>query len=120
MKNIKLWSEWDILKARYGSNNQYKKRTVSVYDWDDFEDYLHNMDYDIMTGYVQDVKFRFRCRKTGNIGIIYTKRSGNLLAHNVCAEYNRSRGNITGEVHFKDNYQNGLRFDGKKKEYWNE
>lgn len=95
-------SEWEVLKARYGSNRQYLNRKISVYDWEDFKNYLVDSGADVFDVCVQNEMFRFKLN--GELGIVYNKGSGSLLAHNMAAEYNRANNEETLEVALKDEY----------------
>lgn len=97
-------NDWDVLKARYGSNRQYKSRNISISNsqMEEFQNFLIDNGYDILTEKNQDEMFRFR--KGRKIGIVYEKRSGNLLAHNMAAEFHRLVGQDSMELYLKDQY----------------
>jgi hypothetical protein len=97
-------NDWDILKARYGSNRQYKSRTISISNsqMNEFKNFLVDCGCDVMTQSKQDELFRFK--KGNEIGIIYERKSGNLLAHNMAAEFHRLIGQDSMELYLKDQY----------------
>lgn len=83
-------NEWEKLKSRYSSNKQYAKRKVlfNNQDKEDFVNYLINMGAEIILEPKQSESFRFRLN--GDLGIVYTKGSGNLLAHDMGYKYDCS------------------------------
>ena len=86
-------NEWDRLKARYWSKGAYAKRRVieGFYsNKEDFVNFLVDEGAEIILEPKQSEEFRFRLN--GELGIVYTKGSGNLLAHNMGIKYNDSRG----------------------------
>ena len=99
-------NEWEILKARYGSNRQYANRQIALCgsQWEDFQNYLIDLGADIFDLKIQNEKFRFKMN--GKLGIVYEKHSGNLLAHDMAAEYNRSINQDSMELYLKDQYYN--------------
>lgn len=103
---IKIMSDWDELKARYGSKRQYLNRKIALtgYQWEDFKNYLIDLGADIFSECAQNEMFRFKLN--GQLGIVYEKHSGNLLAHNLGAEYNRLIGQDSMELYLKDCYYN--------------
>ena len=102
-------NEWAELKDRYGSNRQYLNRCIALSgsQWDDFKNYLIDLGADIFLDSAQNEMFRFKLN--GKLGIVYDKRSGNLLAHNMGAEYNRLIGQDSMELYLKDNYYNKVK-----------
>lgn len=97
-------NEWVELKARYGSNRQYINRKIAISgsQIDDFKNYLIDLGADIFNESKQNELFRFKIN--GQLGIVYEKYSGNLLAHNMGAEYNRLIGQDNMELYLKDLY----------------
>lgn len=97
-------SEWEILKARYESNRQYLNRSLSLCgsQWDDFKNYLIDQGADVFDLKIQNEDFRFKLN--GSLGIVYEKGSGNLLAHNMAAEFHRLIGQDSMELYLKDQY----------------
>lgn len=97
-------NDWEILKARYGSNRQYLNRDLSLcgYQWDEFKNYLVDSGADVLDMKIQHEKFRFKLN--GGLGIVYEKGSGNLLAHNMAAEFHRLIGQDSMELYMKDQY----------------
>lgn len=97
-------NDWEILKARYGSNRQYQNRSLSLCgsQWDDFKNYLVDLGADVFDSKIQNEMFRFRLN--GELGIVYEKGSGNLLAHNMAAEFHRLIGQDSMELYMKDQY----------------
>lgn len=97
-------NEWAELKARYGSNRQYQNRSLSLcgYQWDDFKNHLVDLGADVFDLKIQNEMFRFKLN--GELGIVYEKGSGNLLAHNMGAEFNRLIGQDSMELYMKDQY----------------
>ena len=83
-------NEWDVLKKRYGSNRQYAQRKVlsSKSHFHDFVEFLIHKGADISSKPAQDEALRFHLN--GEIGIVYTKGSGNLLAHDLGIQYQDS------------------------------
>ena len=79
--------DWQILRSRYGSNKQYKNRSIGVSNsnWEDFLNFLVDTGADILTDLAQDEKLRFRLN--GELGIVYEKGSGNLLAHDMADKF---------------------------------
>lgn len=83
-------SEWDRLKARYSSKGQYAKRKVIdgfFSNKDNFINFLVDQGAEIMLEARQSEEFRFRLN--GELGIVYEKGSGNLLAHDMGIKYDR-------------------------------
>lgn len=97
-------NDWEILKARYGSNRQYLNRSMSLCgdQWDDFKNHLVDLGADVFDLKIQNEKFRFKLN--GELGIVYEKGSGNLLAHNMAAEFHRLIGQDSMELYYKDQY----------------
>lgn len=84
-------NEWEKLKNRYGNKTTYKHRKVLVNrdDFEDFQDYLINVcGAEIQAVPKQDEALRFKL-PDNNLGIIYGKGSGNLIAHNLGMRYCR-------------------------------
>ena len=81
-------SEWERLKARYWSKGAYVKRQVieGFYsNKEDFVNFLVDEGAEILLEPKQSEEFRFRLN--GELGIVYTKGSGNLLAHDMGRKY---------------------------------
>lgn len=80
-------NEWQKLEARYASKKLYAKRKVlfNKQDKDDFVNYLIDSGAEIILEPKQSEAFRFRLN--GELGIVYTKGSGNLLAHDIGYKY---------------------------------
>ena len=98
-------NDWEILKARYGSNRQYLNRELAICGsekWEEFKNFLIDQGADILTRSIQNEKFRFKLSK--KIGIVYENHSGDLLAHNMGAEFNRLIGQDSTELYYKDQY----------------
>jgi uncharacterized protein YaaW (UPF0174 family) len=97
-------NEWAELKARYASNKKYQDRSIFIFDnqMEDFKNFLVDNDADILDSNIQDELFRFKMKD--KLGIVYKKKSGNLLAHNMAAEYHRSIGLESMELYLKDLY----------------
>lgn len=88
--NITTLNDWGKLKKRYGSNRQYSQRKVisSKIHFHDFIEFLIHLGADISAKPMQDEALRFHLN--GEIGIVYTKGSGNLLAHDLGIRYQKS------------------------------
>jgi len=97
-------NEWEELKLRYGSNRQYLNRNISISSSkiEEFKNYLIDCGADILLDFKKNEMFRFKLN--GNLGIVYSKGSGNLLAHNMAAEFHRMIGQDSTELYLKDQY----------------
>ena len=102
-------NEWQELKERYGSNIQYANRALALSGskLEDFKNYLVDTGADVFDLKIQNEMFRFKLN--GKLGIVYEKLSGNLLAHNIGAEYNRLIGQDSMELYLKDSYYNKIK-----------
>lgn len=76
-------NEWKKLRSRYTSNNQYTKRQVLTIrgDLEDFSNWLIDQGAEVLLNPCQYESLRFRLK--GELGIIWDKGSGNLLAHDM-------------------------------------
>ena len=85
-------SEWDRLRARYSSKGQYLNRKVLFKrgDFEDFSNWLVDQGAEVLSEPKQDEALRFRLN--GELGIVYGKGSGNLLAHDLGYKYDQYRG----------------------------
>ncbi len=98
-------NDWEILKARYGTSSAYKNRKIidNGADYEDFQDYLINTcGAEIQANPKQDEAMRFKM-PNGDLGIIYGKGAGNLIAHNLGMRYCRDNG-----VELPPNYSSSL------------
>lgn len=85
-------NEWMKLKSRYQSNKQYERRKVILkqIDFEDFKNYIIDLGAEIALEPCQSESLRFYLNN--EIGIVYSKGSGNLLAHNLGIDYQKSIG----------------------------
>ena len=76
-------SERRRLRARYSSINQYSKRQVlkSKKDLEDFANWLVDQGAEILLNPCQHESLRFYLNN--ELGIVWSKGSGNLLAHEM-------------------------------------
>ncbi|MFU8928335.1 hypothetical protein [Acinetobacter puyangensis] len=89
---MSVMNEWKLLNRRYGSNRQYERRKVlsSPIHFHDFVEWLIDQGAEISTKPKQDEALRFYLN--GKLGIVYTKGSGSLLAHDLGIKYQKSIG----------------------------
>ena len=80
-------SERRRLRARYSSINQYSKRQVlkSKKDLEDFANWLVDQGAEILLNPCQHESLRFYLNN--ELGIVWEKGSGNLLAHDMGIAY---------------------------------
>lgn len=83
--------EWEKLRARYKSLTQYSKRRVlsSKKDLEDFANWLVDQGAEIQLKPCQHESLRFY--KDGELGIVWNKGSGNLLAHDMGIAYQEGK-----------------------------
>ena len=82
---------WKILKGRYSSNEKYRDRKVirSPSDLEEFKDFIINScNCQILSRDFENEAFRFKRGK--DIGIVYSRGGGNLLAHDLGMKYDSS------------------------------
>ena len=85
VKNIPL-NEWQILRRRYGSTRSYKNRiALQTSKLEEFSNWLVDMGADVYSKTEQNEILRFR--HNGVLGIWYVSGSGNLLMHDLAAEF---------------------------------
>ena len=84
--------EWGKLRARYGSNNQYARRQVlkSIGHIEEFKEWISSIGGEVLSDRMQYESFRFYI--DGNLGIMYEKGSGNLLAHDLGIKFYKQQG----------------------------
>ena len=84
-------NEWQKLRNRYGSINQYSKRQVlkSKKDLEDFANWLIDQGAEILLNPCQNEALRFYLNN--ELGIVWDKGSGNLLAHDMGKTYEESK-----------------------------
>ncbi|ENZ1199449.1 hypothetical protein ABFK62_15440 [Acinetobacter baumannii] len=84
-------NEWETLRSRYGSNKQYAKRQVLTRrnDLEDFANWLVDQGAEILLNPCQYESLRFYLN--GELGIVWDKGSGNLLAHDMGKAYEASK-----------------------------
>ncbi len=93
-------SEWRKLRARYTSISQYSKRRVlkSKKDLEDFKNWLIDQGAEILLNPCQHEAFRFYLNK--ELGIVWSKGSGNLLAHDMGIQYSSKQKNDAVEFQY--------------------
>ena len=76
-------NEWKRLRARYESINKYSKRQVlrNKKDLEDFTNWLVDQGAEILLNPCQHESLRFYLNN--QLGIVWDKGSGNLLAHDM-------------------------------------
>ena len=76
-------NEWKRLRARYESINKYSKRQVlrNKKDLEDFTNWLVDQGAEILINPCQHESLRFYLKN--ELGIVWDKGSGNLLAHEM-------------------------------------
>ena len=76
-------NEWKRLRARYESINKYSKRQVlrNKKDLEDFTNWLVDQGAEILLNPCQHESLRFYLKN--ELGIVWDKGSGNLLAHEM-------------------------------------
>lgn len=82
-----MTNEWQKLRARYGSITQYQKRQVLTRkkDLEDFANWLVDQGAEILLNPCQHESLRFYLNN--ELGIVWNKGSGNLLAHDMGKAY---------------------------------
>lgn len=80
-------SEWRKLRARYKSITLYSKRRVlsSKKDLEDFTNWLIDQGAEVLLNPYQNEALRFYLNN--ELGIVWNKGSGNLLAHDMGIAY---------------------------------
>lgn len=80
-------NEWKKLRARYNSLTQYSKRQVlsNRTDLEDFANWLVDQGAEILLNPCQHESLRFYLKD--ELGIVWSKGSGNLLAHDMGIAY---------------------------------
>lgn len=110
-----MQNEWKRLKSRYETTSGYENRKVlkSKEDFEDFTNWLVDMGAEILTGLKQDECLRFRMKWV--LGIMWGKGSGNLISHDLGAEYYRSQGDTNFQNNFsiKVNYGLPIKFTSR-------
>lgn len=76
-------NEWKELRSRYSSAGQYSKRQVLTRrnDLEDFSNWLIDRGAEVLLNPCQHEVLRFYLK--GELGIVWLKGSGNLLAHDM-------------------------------------
>lgn len=84
-------NDWQRLRQRYVSNRQYANRTTGINqsNLEEFKNFLVDQNADVLTILAQDEMTRFRLN--GDLGIIYSKGSGNLLGHDMADKFKELR-----------------------------
>jgi hypothetical protein len=84
-------NEWKRLRARYESINKYSKRQVlrNKKDLEDFTNWLVDQGAEILLNPCQHESLRFYLKN--ELGIVWDKGSGNLLAHDMGKTYEESK-----------------------------
>ena len=85
-------NDWKVLRKMFSSNKHYAERQVTTTgdDLEDFKNWLIDQGCEIQLNPCQSEAIRFK--KDGQIGIVYEKGSGNLLAHKLGVQYLKSIG----------------------------
>ncbi|WP_151775971.1 MULTISPECIES: hypothetical protein [Acinetobacter] len=79
-------NDWQILRSRYGSTRSYKNRkALPISKLEDFKNWLVDIGADVYSKTEQNEILRFRHK--GILGIWYESGSGNLLMHDLAAEF---------------------------------
>ena len=84
-------NEWQRLRARYASISKYSKRQVlnNKKDLEDFANWLVDQGAEILLNPCQHESLRFYLKN--ELGIVWGKGSGNLLAHDMGKTYEESK-----------------------------
>ena len=84
-------NEWQRLRARYASISKYSKRQVlnNKKDLEDFANWLVDQGAEILLNPCQHESLRFYLKN--ELGILWDKGSGNLLAHDMGKTYEESK-----------------------------
>lgn len=84
-------NEWQRLRARYSSISNYSKRQVlnNKKDLEDFANWLVDQGAEILLNPCQYESLRFYLNN--ELGIVWTKGTGNLLAHDMGKVYEESK-----------------------------
>ncbi len=84
-------NEWQKLRARYSSIAKYSKRRVlsNKKDLEDFSNWLVDQGAEILLNPCQYESLRFYLNK--ELGIVWDKGTGNLLAHDMGIAYEASK-----------------------------
>ena len=84
-------NEWQRLRARYASISKYSKRQVlnNKKDLKDFANWLVDQGAEILLNPCQHESLRFYLKN--ELGIVWDKGSGNLLAHDMGKNYEESK-----------------------------
>ena len=89
--------DWARLEGRYLTNRLYRGRSVPACIWlmpNDFKDWLIMNGAEILEPAGNE---RMRFRAGGYLGIIYSNRGGNLMAHDICMMFDQYRQDTLGE-----------------------
>lgn len=79
-------NDWQILRRRYGSTRSYKNRiALQTSKLEEFSNWLVDMGADVYSKTEQNEILRFR--HNGVLGIWYESGAGNLLMHDLAAEF---------------------------------
>ena len=80
-------NEWQRLRTRYESISKYSKRQVlnNKKDLEDFANWLVDQGAEILLNPCQHESLRFYLKN--ELGIVWDKGSGNLLAHDMGKAY---------------------------------
>ena len=79
-------NDWQILRSRYGSTRSYKNRiALQKSKLEEFSNWLVDIGADVYSKTEQNELLRFRYK--GILGIWYESGSGNLLMHDLAAEF---------------------------------
>lgn len=86
MVKITPLNDWQILRRRYGSTRSYKNRiALQKSKLEEFSNWLVDIGADVYSKTEQNEILRFR--HNGVLGIWYESGSGNLLMHDLAAEF---------------------------------
>lgn len=85
---IKPLNDWQILRNRYSSAAQYKRRIALLPSYiEAFENWLVDQNADVFLHAEQHEILRFRFH--GQLGIWYQTGSGNLLMHDLAEKFKK-------------------------------
>ncbi|WP_228277842.1 hypothetical protein [Acinetobacter haemolyticus] len=86
MMKVTPLNDWQILRRRYGSTRSYKNRiALQKSKLEEFSNWLVDIGADVYSKTEQNEILRFR--HNGVLGIWYESGSGNLLMHDLAAEF---------------------------------